>query len=86
VDVEFDPSKDRTNIEKHGMSLARVADLDVIRVVERSRENDGERRFRLYGLLDEVAHCAVITHRGGRVRAISLRKASRAERKLHDLR
>jgi len=86
MDVVFDPAKDATNIEKHGISLARAADLDVLAVIETTREEDGEQRFRLYGMLDDAAHCAVVTLRDGVVRAISLRKANRMERKRYDLR
>ncbi len=85
MDIEFDPAKDAANSEKHGVSLARTADIEILRFVENSREEDGERRFRLYGLLDGHPHCAVVTLRDGVVRAISLRKANRTERKRHGL-
>jgi len=52
----------------------------------RRPKEDGEQRFRLYGMLDDAAHCAVVTLRDGVVRAISLRKANRMERKRYDLR
>jgi uncharacterized DUF497 family protein len=29
VEIEFDPAKDAANIAKHGISLARAADLEV---------------------------------------------------------
>ena len=83
--IEFDAAKDEANIAKHGASLARTADLDIRAFIENSREEDGERRFRLYGLLDQVPQCAIVTLRGDQVRAISLRKANRTERKRHGL-
>jgi uncharacterized protein len=86
VEIEFDPEKDSSNIAKHGVSLRRTAELDILAFVEASRPEEGERRFRLFGLLDAEAYCAVVTYRGDRVRAISLRKASRTERKLYGLR
>jgi uncharacterized DUF497 family protein len=85
VEIEYDPAKDAANVEKHGISLARAADLDIYAVVERSRPQDRERRFRLYGLIDESAYCAVVTWREGAVGAISLRRANRMERKRHGL-
>ena len=85
MEIGFDPAKDAANVEKHRVSLARTAELDILAVVESSRPEDGERRFRLYGLIDGKAHCAVVTWRGGKVRAISLRPASRQERKRHGL-
>ena len=85
MDFEFDPAKDAANIEKHGISLARTVELDVYAVVEKSQPEDGERRFRLYGLLDDVAHCAIVTWREGGARAISLRRANRMERTRYGL-
>lgn len=85
MDIEFDPAKDAANIEKHGMSLRRAAELDIYAVVEKSRAQDGERRFRLYGLIDGAAYCAVVTWRDSIVRAISLRRANRMERKQYGL-
>jgi uncharacterized DUF497 family protein len=85
VEIEFDPAKDAANFEKHGLSLTRTGQLDVYAVVEKSRPEDGERRFRLYGLLDEAAYCAIITWRNGITRVISLRPANRTERKRYGL-
>ena len=82
---EFDPDKDAVNVANHGVSLARTAGLDIHAFVEDTRPGDGERRFRLYGLIDGLAHCGVVTFRGTVVRAISLRRASRTERKRYDL-
>jgi uncharacterized DUF497 family protein len=42
--IEFDPAKDAANIAKHGVSLARAADLEVLVVVEDARFE--EQRFR----------------------------------------
>ena len=85
VEIEFDPAKDAINVEKHGVSLGRAADLDIIAVVENSRPEEMERRFRLYGLIDGEAYCAVVTYRETAVRAISLRRANRMERKGYGL-
>lgn len=85
MNVEFDPGKDAANIEKHGVSLARTVQLDILAVVESSRPEDKERRFRLYGFIDGEPHCAVVTYREASVRAISLRTANRMERKRHGL-
>lgn len=85
ADIEFDPAKDAANVEKHSISLARAADLDIIAVVERSPPAESERRFRLYGLIDDEAYCAIVTYREAAVRAISLRRANRMERKVYGL-
>lgn len=43
--IEFDSAKDAANAEKHGISLSRTADLDIIAVLEDSRPEDGEPGF-----------------------------------------
>ncbi|MES2097863.1 MAG: BrnT family toxin [Pseudomonadota bacterium] len=77
MDVEFDPTKDAANIAKHGISLARARDLELLAYVEDPRY--AEPRFRLYGLIDGVAYCLAGTNRDGIVRAISLRRAHTKE-------
>ena len=84
--IEYDLVKDAANITKHGVSLSQTSDLDILAAIENSREEDGERRFRLYGLIDGEAFCAIVTFRSDRVRVISLRRANRSERKQYDLR
>ena len=81
MDIEFDPAKDALNIEKHGISLSRVVDLETIVVVEDGRFS--EKRFRFYGTTDGIAHCAAITFRNGVIRAINLRRAHAKEYRRH---
>ena len=45
MNIEFDPAKDEVNIAKHGISLARAADFDVLAYVPDERFD--EPRFRL---------------------------------------
>lgn len=85
MEIEFDPAKDAANVEKHGVSLARTGQLEIVAVTENSRAEDSERRFRIYGLLDGEAFCAILTWRVGNARVISLRKANRMESKRHEL-
>lgn len=79
MDIDFDPAKDAANIEKHGISLARAAELELLAYVDDDRFE--EPRFRIYGLIDDVAHCLAGTFRDGKVRAISLRRAHAKEMK-----
>lgn len=79
MEIEFDPVKDASNIAKHGISLARAADLEDAIVVEDHRFE--ERRFRIYGWIDGAAYCAAVTLRGTAVRVISLRRARAKEMK-----
>lgn len=73
----FDPLKDAANIEKHGISLGRAAEMDVLAYIQDDRFS--EPRFRQYGLIDEKAYCAAGTFRDGVIRVISLRRAHRKE-------
>ncbi|KQS01541.1 hypothetical protein ASG11_17990 [Sphingomonas sp. Leaf357] len=77
MDIEFDPAKDALNIEKHGISLARAAELELLAYVADGRF--AEPRFRLYGLIDGESYCVAGTRRRGMVRVISLRRAHRKE-------
>lgn len=77
MEIEFDPAKDAANIEKHGVSLARAGDLEILaRLIDDRFEED---RRRAYGLIDGVAYCLAYTIRDNRVRAISLRRAHAKE-------
>jgi uncharacterized DUF497 family protein len=75
--IEFDPDKDRQNIAKHGISLARASDMEVIVSVQDDRFD--EPRFRTYGLIDGVLYCLAYTMRSGALRAISLRRSRKKE-------
>ena len=77
--VEFGPVKDAINIAKHGVSLARAADLEILAFVEDGRNDYGETRYRAWGLIDGRAHCLAFADRNGTLRAISLRRAHRKE-------
>lgn len=79
MDIEFDPAKDEANIAKHGVSLARAANLEILAFIEDDRNEYGETRYRAWGMIDGKAHCLAFTHRDGKVRAISLRRAHRKE-------
>jgi uncharacterized protein len=75
MDIEFDPDKDRSNIAKHGISLARAAELEELTVERDDRFDYGEARFRSWGFIDGLPYFFAFTTRGDRVRAISLRRA-----------
>jgi hypothetical protein len=77
MDIEFDPAKDEVNIAKHGVSLSRASDLEILVYVDDDRF--AEPRFRAYGLIDGKAYCLAFTFRGTTVRAINLRRARMKE-------
>jgi uncharacterized DUF497 family protein len=84
---EWDESKNRANIRKHGLDLADaeemfrgllVVDGDIV-------EEYGEKRWRGIGTIRGRTVFVVFTERGGgTIRIISLRKASRRERKEYE--
>jgi uncharacterized DUF497 family protein len=79
--ITYDPEKNARNIRERGLSFERAADFDfatAIYVVD-DRQDYGERRVRALGFLDGRLHALVYTIRGGDVRVISLRKASKSE-------
>jgi len=73
--IVFDPAKDEVNRTKHGVSLARAVDFEILAVIADDRQDYGEPRTRAFGVIDGEAHCLVFTVRDGFVRAISLRRA-----------
>ena len=50
--IEFDPDKDATNMAKHGMSLSRAVDFEMLAVLPDTRFDYGEERYRAWGLID----------------------------------
>lgn len=84
MEIEFDSAKDAANIAKHGISLSRAGELDILAFVDDSARHD-EPRYRLYGLIDDMAHCLAAVDRDGKVRAISLRRAHRKEMRRYGL-
>lgn len=77
MSIEFDSDKDARNIAKHGISLARAADMRILNFIEDDRNAYGETRYRAWGLIDGSPHCLAFTYRDGRIRAISLRRTHR---------
>ena len=81
--IEFDAEKDRANIAKHGISLARAVNLEILAFIEDDRSDYGETRYRAWGLIEGEAYCLAFTDRQGVLRAISLRRANRKEMDRH---
>lgn len=79
--LSYDPEKDKANLAKHGISLARAEDLQNPIGIEDTRRNYGEPRYRAFGFIDGVPYCLAYTIRNGDVRAISLRRARAKEMK-----
>lgn len=84
--ITFDPAKNKANIRERGLpfSLVKEAfDWASAQVIEDTRRNYGERRFRALGYIGERLHAVVYTPRGTEMHVISLRKANRREVRRH---
>jgi uncharacterized DUF497 family protein len=79
--VDYDPAKEAINLSKHGVSLERWADLDIVVTFVDDRHDYGEIRYRAYGYIDGLTYCLTFTGRDGRVRPISLRRTHKKEMK-----
>ena len=85
--IEFDPAKDASNRDKHGVSLAfgaMIWDDPASVVVPTTRVEDGELRFRAIGLVEGRCWTAVHVHRGQTVRLISVRRSNDGELRVYD--
>ncbi|WP_448191135.1 BrnT family toxin [Azospirillum sp. sgz301742] len=85
--AEFDPAKDASNIQKHGVSLtfgiAVLADPDRLSDVD-SRHDYGEKRVNVLGRVGDRVYVVTYTQRGDALRIISVRKANRREQRRYD--
>ena len=69
------------NTRKHGIGLARFADMTGRFVAADLAHSEREPRWNVIGVIDQCLYAAVVTYRGETIRVISLRAASRKERK-----
>lgn len=82
----WDERKRISNITKHGIDFLDVVEVfdDPDRIeVEDKRENYGEIRTQTIGTVSGVVIFVVYTHRHGKNRIISVRKANKNERKTY---
>ena len=86
MQIEYDETKNQTNIEKHGFSLSAFSllDLNTATFVADNRTDYGEKRIRIFALLQGWLCVGVFTKRGEIFRVISLRKANKREQKSYE--
>jgi uncharacterized DUF497 family protein len=85
--LEFDPAKDAANIAKHGISLAdSMLVYEAPNKVTIESPRNGETRLMDVAMVEVAGIVLVLVYviRGNVVRAISLRPASEAERRLYE--
>jgi uncharacterized DUF497 family protein len=82
VDIDFNPAKDTINRSKHGLSLALARQLDWLTGrVQPGRTVGGESRWKIVAECDGVVYAAIFTRRADVLWIISVRRASRKERR-----
>ncbi len=81
MDFTFDPDKDRSNQQKHGVSLAEAENMDWDTALERldDRNDYGEDRYQALGFIGNRLYLAVFVDREEGRRMISLCKATSRE-------
>ncbi len=79
---EWDFNKYKTNFENHGIDFrdAGIVFSGPHIIFEDRRKNYGEKRWILYGLLDDAVVNIVYTVRKDCIRIISMRRANKRER------
>jgi uncharacterized DUF497 family protein len=83
---EWDDAKATANLAKHGVSFEAVYDFDWNSAIERvdDRFDYDELRVIALGFIGIRLHVLVFTPRGETMRVISLRRATKHERKAYD--
>jgi uncharacterized DUF497 family protein len=83
LEIEFDEAKDRINRVKHGVSLAlgRLVIENEVACIRDEQTDHGEERWKSYGLVADRLFVCVYTMRLEVYRVISVRPATRAERR-----
>lgn len=84
---EWNEDKNSINKAKHGLDFSSVRDFAWHEAVlyDRSRPEDGEKRYAAIGMLDGRLHTIIFTRPGKmRTRIISFRRANESEEKAYE--
>lgn len=80
--MKFDPGKNETNYDKHGLYLSEFEGFDDEPIETSDDRNEyGERRLRIFGRIGGVGFMIACTERDGERRIISFRRAHDKEMK-----
>lgn len=80
-EYEWDEEKSRTNVAERQLPFSEIGNFDWNTAVIRQSDRYGETRWLATGYIGQRLHVIVFTERGDRLRIISLRTASRRERR-----
>lgn len=85
INFEWDENKRKYNLEKHGIDFADIIKIfDDINRIEIETIKNGEKRFQTIGIVNDIILFLVYTLRSNRKRLISVRRASKNERKAYE--
>ena len=86
MELEWDEAKREDNLAKHGLDFAIALELFADYFMERldTRHDYGEDRWVALGMIHGVAVVLVYAERAGKLRPISLRKATIMERSIYE--
>jgi len=85
VSFEFDEKKSILNLEKHGIDFVSAQELwQDPELVEVKAKSENEPRFLIVARINKKYWSAVITHRGGTIRIISVRRSRKSEVELYE--
>jgi hypothetical protein len=84
---EYDPDKNRQNVERHGIGFEQVRGLwDAPHIIIPARNVRGEARYVLLGRIGKDVYAAVFTWRASAIRLISCHRADARWRRLYERR
>ena len=86
MELTYDPTKNASNLTKHGIALSEASKLDWggLKVDADERFEYNEDRYIGFGPIDGRLYCVAFTYRGEVVRVISLRKANKREKRAYE--
>jgi len=77
--IEFDETKSDQNRKARSIRFEIFEDMTLVKIIEYTRTNYGETRFRAWGFIDGLAYALVYTPRNGNMCIISLRRMHKKE-------
>ena len=85
MNFKFDPTKSRTNLEKHGIDFIQTQAIwDDINMIEIPAKTSDEPRWLVIGKIQAKYWSAVITFRGENIRILSVRRSRDEEIDLYE--
>jgi uncharacterized protein len=86
IELEWDKNKNIANIRNHKIDFCdawKIFNSPTLKRID-NKKNYGEERWIALGKIEDVNVAIVYTHRAEKIRVISIRRASRNERKIYE--